>query len=151
MKRLWPSVVWFCAGAVLGEIASTVLFHIWSHIAHPFFISIHDWLASLGHQSLAHGWVWLWLNLPTWFSAVVVGFVAGVAIRRHHVLNLLLVGLGFSVVPLALAVYLYSFAPYLMEYVWHLAAIVVLFLSGLLGHGIRKAMLPNEDRHTGAS
>jgi hypothetical protein len=143
MKRLWLPVVWFCAGAVLGEIASTLLFRSWSDIAHPALKSMYDWLASLGHQSLANAWVWFWLNLPTWFSAAVVGFMAGIAIKRNHVLNLLLVGLGFAVVPLALAVYLYSFAPYFTEYVWHLATFVLLFLFGLLGHRIRKVMLPN--------
>jgi len=143
MKRFWPSVVWFCAGAVLGEIAGTFLFNIWSHLGHPVLRPVHDWLASLGYTSLAHCWVWLWLNLPIWLSAVVVGFVAGIIIRQHSALNLLLVGLGFAVVPFALSVYLYSFTPYLIQYVWHLATIVILVLFGLLGHRIRRTMLPN--------
>jgi hypothetical protein len=69
MKRFVPSVVWFVAGAVLGQLADSVLFRLWSNAG--VFMPIGHWLDSHGGETMVKCWFVLWVNATSWFVAVI--------------------------------------------------------------------------------
>jgi len=52
MKRLMPSVLWFVAGAVLGQLAGTTLFQLWSKVG--ILMPVAHWFDSHGGNMMVH-------------------------------------------------------------------------------------------------
>jgi hypothetical protein len=146
MKRFMPSVVWFVAGAVLGQLAETTLFQLWSKLG--LMTPVAHWLDSVGGDTMVKCWFVLWSNAICWFLAAIVGILGGVFVERHLMRNLLLFGVGFAFVPLALYSYLYSAVPVFSSVVWHAVSIILVMLGGILSHRGRHPHI-NLLEHTG--
>jgi hypothetical protein len=140
MKRFWPSVVWFIAGAVLGQQADDgVIFRLWDKLG--LLMPIAHWLNSHGGNMMVKCWFILWVNLTNWFLVATGGILGGLFIKRCLVLNLLLFGVGFAFVPLAFYAYLNSYVPSFGDVARHAVLIALAVLCGLLSH--RRAQQPN--------
>ena len=136
MKRFMPLAVWFTAGAVLGQLAETTLFQLWSKLG--IMMPVAHWLDSLGGDTLVKCWFVLWSNAIGWFLAALVGILGGLFVGRHLARYLLLFGVGFAFVPLALYSYLYSAMPLFSSVVWHAISIVLVVLGGMLSRRRRQ-------------
>jgi hypothetical protein len=132
MKRFMPSVAWFGAGAVLGQLAETTLFQLWSKLG--ILLPVAHWFDSFGGDTMVRCWFVLWSNAIGWFLAAVVGILGGIFVERHFVGYLLLFGIGLAFVPLALCSYLYSAPPFFSSVVWHAVSIALAVLCGILSH-----------------
>src|ERR1022692_1205485 len=130
MKRFLPSVVWFISGAVVGEVTDTVLFQLWFRLG--LLKPVADWFVSLGHTTLANYWGMVWGHLTSWLVIAVVGILGGIFIKRRLVLDLVLFGIGFAFVPLALSACLYSYVPSFGSCVQHVVLIALAVVCGLL-------------------
>jgi len=130
MKRFLPTVVWFVSGAVIGEIADTLLFGLWSRLG--LLTPVAHWLQSRGYETLADYWGVVWLHLVSWLVVVVAGMLAGLFLRRRLVLDLIAFGIGFAFVPLAISAYFYSYVPSIHSWIYHVAVVVVLITCGVL-------------------
>jgi hypothetical protein len=142
MKRFLPSVIWFTAGAVLGQLAETVLFQLWDKVG--LLIPVARWFHSHGDNTMVKCWFIFWVNVPNWFLVAMVGILGGLLIKRCLVLNLLLFGFGFALVPLALYAYLNSYVPTFGDVARHAVLIALAVLCGLLSY--RWARPPNTDK-----
>ena len=132
MKRFVPSVAWFFAGAVLGQLAGTTLFQLWSKLG--ILLPVAHWFDALGGNTMVKCWFILWSNAIAWFLAAVVGILGGIFVERHFVRYLSLFGIGFVFVPLAIYAYCYSAMPLFSRVVWHSVSIVLLVVCGILSH-----------------
>jgi hypothetical protein len=135
MKRFWPSIVWFCAGATLGQFAESVLFPLWAKLG--LLMPIARWVASFGHDSLDWWWLIVHIWLVSWLVVALVSVIGGRYIKRHLLLDMLLFGVGAAFVPLALHAYLYSSVPSFADYVQHAFIVGVAVVCGLLSHSFR--------------
>jgi hypothetical protein len=132
MNKPWLAAVWFCGGGALGQLANTILFPLWSKTG--LLLPIGHWLD--GHGGKAFVWFWfiLWLNIASWSLAAVIGVLIGLFTGHRLLLNLVLFGLGFAVVPLALFAYLDSTIPSAGNITQGAVAIALVLLGGLLSH-----------------
>jgi hypothetical protein len=142
MKRFTPYILWFVAGAVLGVITNNLLGALWIQLGwrQP----IADWLVSRGFPHLAGYWGLVWLQLPDWFIVTVVGICGGIFIRRQPIVSLLMLGVGFVVVPVVVTA-IAGFSPLafgigvlLTGLMWDCTSIVLLLSFGLLGFRFRQ-------------
>ena len=130
MKQYWSSVVWFGVGAVLGQLAESVVFPLWSKLG--LLLPISHWLYSHGGDTMDKCWFILWTNVTSWFLVAVVSVIGCLFIKRCLVLNLMLFGFGFAFVPLVICAYLYSQVPSFNNVVQHAISIGLALLCGLL-------------------
>jgi hypothetical protein len=135
MKPFWPFVVSFGAGAVLGQFTENVLFPAWAKLGLA--MPVVRWIASFGNESL--DWIWLILNtqLMSWLVVALVSVIGGFFIKRHLLFNMLLFGIGFTFVPLALHAYLYSSVTTLLNYEMCIIIVGIAVICGHLSHRFR--------------
>jgi hypothetical protein len=135
VKRFWPLVVWFGAGAVLGQFTESVLSPAWMKLG--LLMPLGRWLDSFGNKSL--DWCWLIVDiwLVSWFIVALVSTIGGFFIKRHLLLNMLLFGIGFAFVPLALQAYLYSHIPNFFDFEQCIIVVGVAVVFGFLSHKFR--------------
>jgi hypothetical protein len=118
MKRLLSSIIWFGSGAVLGQVAHTLLFQLWTQLG---FLTPPN-----------RSWYVLWINAPEWLVAAAIGASAGIFIKRHLVTRLLLFGLGFAFAPPAIYWYLNSNTPTLRGVAGDAVCIPILIWCALI-------------------
>ena len=145
MKQSWPQVVWFCVGAVLGLFTERVLFPPWANF--ELLMPIGRWVASFGYKSLDWCWLLVYIWLVSWLIVVFVSIIGGLFLKRRPLLNVLLFGLGFAFVPLALDAYLNSFAPNFADYVQHLAIVGIAVVAGFLCQKCGVHMRRGSEKH----
>ena len=141
MKRFWPLIAWFIAGAVLGLLADGVLFRLWSKVG--ILLPVGHWLDSHGGDVLVKGWFILWVNATSWVLAVLGGILAGRLLKRHILRCLLAFGVGFAFVPFAVNGYVDSEMLRFSLVGWHMVSIALVVVCGLLFHRWRA---PNHQR-----
>jgi hypothetical protein len=141
MKRLWPSILWFCAGAVLGQFAESVLFPLWSKLG--FVFPVTRWLASFAPDTLLKCWLIVYIGIVSWLIVALVGVIGGLFIKRDRLLRVLLFGCGFAYVPLALYAYLNSYAPTFADYLQHT---LIVGIAVMCAHYGRRCGLGYADR-----
>jgi hypothetical protein len=132
MKRFMPLFVWFCAGAILGQMAETVLFRLWSKLG--ILMPVAHWLDGVGGNVLVNCWFIFWVNATSWFLAAVIGILGGVFVKNHLVRYLVSFGVGFAIVPITLHSYLNSEVPPFNSVLWHIVSIALVVLCGVLSH-----------------
>jgi hypothetical protein len=141
MKRFTPYLLWFVAGAVLGVITDNVLGALWIQLGwrQP----IADWLAAHGFSVLAGYWGLVWIRLPDWIIATIVGVCGGIFIRRQPIVSLLILGLGFIVTPIVVTA-VAGFSPivfgsrvFLTSMMWDCVSVALLLAFALLGFRFR--------------
>ena len=132
MKRFVPSGVWFCAGIILSPFAGSVLFRLWSKLG--ILIPVAQWLGSLGGDTMAKGWFFIWVFIPYWICAAAVGILAGLFVKRHLVTHLLSFSIGFVLEPLATYVYSASDIPRFCSVVLYGVSVPLAVLCGVLSH-----------------
>lgn len=132
MKRFVSLAAWFVAGAVLGRLADTVVFELWQRL--EFLLPVAHWFDLHGGETLVKCWFVLWLHTPSWLLSVLVGILGGRFIQRQPLPRLLLFGIGFVVIPLALFSYLYSSVPTPGSIAWDTVSIPLILLCGFLTH-----------------
>ena len=152
MKRFWPFAAWFLVGAVLGQFTETVLFPALDNTGyHDVLAPVMRWLATHGWKHFERIWLAIYLYGMSWLIAAVVSIVGGFFVKRHLFLNMLLFGIGFAFVPLALWAYLYSSVPVFACYVDHGVIVGIAIICGLLSHRFgliranRKHCCPKQD------
>jgi hypothetical protein len=142
MKRFTPYILWFVAGAVLGVITDNLLGAPWIQLGwrQP----IADWLGLHGLSALAGYWGLVWIHLPDWIIATIVGVCGGIFIRRQPIVSLLILGLGFIVTPI-LVTAVAGFSPiafgsrvFLSSLVWDCVSVALLLMFAFLGVRFRE-------------
>ena len=132
MKYVWPQMVWFCAGAILGQITESVLFPVWAKLG--LLMPVGHWIASFGYVILDRCWLLVYIWSLSWLIVALVSVLGGILIKRHHLLKMALFGAGFAFVPLIIWAYINSSFPILADYLQHIVIVGVAVLGGLLGH-----------------
>jgi hypothetical protein len=142
MKKFTPYILWFVAGAILGFIADNLLGALWIQLGwrQP----IANWLASHGFSALASYWGLVWIRLPVWIIAAIVGICGGIFIRRQPIPSLLIFGIGFVVMPVV-ATAIAGFSPtvfglgvWFKATMWDCISIVLLLAFAFLGFRFRE-------------
>ena len=142
MKKFTPYILWFVAGAILGFIADNLLGALWIQLGwrQP----IANWLASHGFSALASYWGLVWIRLPVWIIAAIVGICGGIFIRRQPIPSLLIFGIGFIVMPI-LVTAVAGFSPVafgigvlLTSLLWDCVSIALLLAFAFLGFRFRE-------------
>jgi len=95
------------------------------------------WVASFGNNRLDYCWLIVDIWLVSWLIVALVSIIGGLFIKRHLLLNVLLFGISFAFVPLALHAYLYSRVPKLLDYEQHIIIVGVAVVCGLLSNKFR--------------
>ena len=142
MRWSWSALVWFGVGVVLGQLADSVLFPLWSKLG--LFLRVGHWLDLHGGGWMVKCWFILWINVVSWFLAAVIGVLGGLFSKHCLVLNLMLFGFGFAFVPLVVYAYLNSQDPSVGNVVQHSISIGLAVLCGQLS---RKLLRPFVTSH----
>ena len=140
MKRFVPSIVWFVAGAVLGQLADGVLFRLWSDVG--ILLPVGHWFDSYGGDAMVKCWFILWVNTTSWLLAAIAGILAGTFVKRHLLRYLVTFGIGFAFVPFAIDGFLYSEIPRFSLVLWHVVSLALVVLCGLLLHRLKQSPNP---------
>ena len=136
MKRFMPSILWFVAGAALGQLAQTSLFQLWTKSG--ILMPVAHWCDLVGGDALTKCWFILYDHATIWIIAICVGIFGGVFIRRHFLRYLLWFSAGFAFVPLAIYAYLHSAMPLSSSVVWHIVSIIFIVACGCIFHRLRR-------------
>lgn len=96
VKKAAVVLIMFAAGGAF-ELLSSVLFSPWVDLMWRKPVS--DWLVSLGFDRLAAYWSMVWVNLPEWCMAFLLGVLIGVLSKRYWFRNALVCGAGFILIP----------------------------------------------------
>ncbi len=129
VKKLWLAFAWFLGGAILGQLAGGFLFRLWAKA-----LPVSRWLDPHDSEAIFQFWIILWLNAVPWILAAVAGVIRGLFEEDHLLSHLVLFGLGFVFVPLALFAYLNSRVPGFDIVAEHTPSIGLAIFFGLLSH-----------------
>ena len=142
MRRFIPSVIWFFAGIVLGQFTESVLSPLWMKLG--LLLPVSRWLDSFGIKSL----VWCWLLVDVWLVSWLIGasvsIIGGLYTRRQFARSMMLFGLGFAFVPLAIYSCLYSHIPTFADYWQHAIIFAIILACGFVSHQWKRIMPPNK-------
>jgi hypothetical protein len=141
MRRFMPSIIWFVGGVILGQLAESVLTPLWMKLG--LLLPVGRWLDSFGIKSL--DWYWLVVDiwLVSWVIAALVSIIGGLYIRHQFLRRMVLFGVGFAFVPLAVHSYLYSHVPTFADYWQHAIIFAIILVSGFVSHRWNRTMPPN--------
>jgi hypothetical protein len=97
MKNSVVVIVAFTVGGAFA-IFNELLLPLWCDLGWRKPVS--DWLVSLDFGQLAAYWGLVWINLPAWCLAFILGMLTGVASRgKNWFRNAVVCGIGFMLVP----------------------------------------------------
>ncbi len=144
MKRAIHTIAWFCCGGLVAVIGGSLLSVLWHALGWRKPVS--DCLVNLGYRDLAAYWGLVWINLPDWFVALLLGVGVGRIRRGRWIAASAWVAAGFILVPHLMFVALgpvpwsyLSAGVAIKIFAWDVVAVPLLFGGAWLGARLRRS------------